>query len=244
MKKILISLENVNLKFRLHTQKSVSLKEVFANYLKKNKKPKIKEFHALKNINLNIHTGERLGIVGRNGSGKSSLLKTICKIYEPTSGKIKRDIKITPLLEAGAGFQLEFTGRENIYLSGAINGMTKEEIDKNIFEIIEFSEIGEFIDIPVKNYSTGMYMKLAFTIATSLNPEFLIIDELFNGGDFKFLKKGSKRLNQLIEKSQSMILVSHDHKMLKKLCNKFLWIEKGYIKQIGGKEVVDSYLSS
>ena len=117
MKNFLISLENVNLKFKLHSQKSSSLKEVFANSLKK-KKPRITEFHALKNINLNIKSGERLGIVGRNGSGKSSLLKTICNIYEPTSGRIKRNIKITPLLEAGAGFQVEFTGRENIYLNG------------------------------------------------------------------------------------------------------------------------------
>ena len=243
MKNFLISLENVNLKFKLHSQKSSSLKEVFANSLKK-KKPRITEFHALKNINLNIKSGERLGIVGRNGSGKSSLLKTICKIYEPTSGRIKRNIKITPLLEAGAGFQVEFTGRENIYLNGAINGMTKKEIEQNISEIIEFSEIGDFIDIPVKNYSTGMFMKLAFTIATSLNPEFLIIDELFNGGDFKFLKKGSERLNKLIEKSQSMILVSHDDKTLKELCNKFVWIDKGYIKKIGGDEVLNAYLQS
>tara|TARA_B100000212_G_scaffold336133_1_gene309051 strand:+ start:815 stop:1552 length:738 start_codon:yes stop_codon:yes gene_type:complete len=245
MNDIVLSLEKVHLKFKLHKQRSKSLKDTFSTFLSRKKIKNSKEqFHALNNINFNLKKGERLGIVGANGSGKSSLLKIICKIYEPSSGSVKSNLKITPLLEAGAGFQPEFTGRENIYLNGAINGMSRNEIEENINEIISFSEVGDFIDIPVKNYSTGMYMKLAFSISTALNPELLIIDELFVGGDFKFLKKGKDRIHKLINKSKSMILVSHDHETLRTLCNKFIWIENGIIKKIGNEEVLDFYLLS
>src|SRR4051812_18606610 len=179
-----ILIEDLSVLFRLHHDKNVSLKEKFSRALdKRYQPPPAKEFLALKNINLRIGHGERVGIVGHNGAGKSTLLKTICRIYTPTSGRITVRGAVAPLLEIGAGFQPEISGRENIYLNGAILGYPKEKLRTIEREVIEFTQLGDFIDTPVKYYSTGMYMKLAFAIATAVDPEILVLDEVFAGGD-------------------------------------------------------------
>ena len=244
MKQPILSVQNLNLKFRLYDYKNLSLKELASNFLNKRIKKSFKEFHALKDINFNLYAGDRLGIIGKNGSGKSTLLKAICKVYKPTSGKISSNIKITPLLEAGTAFNPEFTGRENIYLSGAIYGINRLKIRKNIKEIIRFSELEEFIDMPVKNYSTGMYMRLAFTTATAFDPEFLIIDEIFIGGDYKFIKKSQKRMKNFINSAKGMIMVSHRTEILKNLCNKFIWLENGCLVGSGDLSLIEKYENS
>lgn len=244
MKNIILSTQNINLKFRIYTHKNSSLKELISNLFNSRIDKSFRDFHALKNINLELFEGDRLGIIGKNGSGKSSLLKVISKVYEPTSGISKSNLKITPLLESQAAFNPEYTGRENVFLNGAISGLSRSKIKNSLEDIISFSEIGDFIDVPVKNYSTGMYMRLAFSSATSFKPELLIIDEIFLGGDHKFIKKGMKRLKKLINSSKGMIIVSHDLELLKEICNRFIWIDDGFIREEGGKSIIDKYLNN
>ena len=239
----IISCENVSLKFKLHKYKAKTLKESIIQLIRKNRVDDGQYFSALKNINFHLYEGDRIGIIGKNGCGKSTLLKTICRIYYPSEGRIIIRDKITPLLEAGAGFQPECTGRENIYLNGAINCYSNKQINKIFDQIVDFAEVRKFIDVPVKYYSTGMYMRLAFSLATALKPKILIIDELFVGGDYTFLEKGKKQINNLINSSKAMILVSHDQNLLRTLCNRFLWIENGSIIRSGDSNVLDEYLS-
>ena len=242
MKYPIISCENVSLKFKLHKYKSKTFKESILQFLNNKRVNDDEYFSALNNINFDLFEGDRIGIVGRNGSGKSTLLKTICRIYHPSEGRIVTRDKITPLLEAGAGFQPECTGRENIYLNGAINCYSKKMINEIFDEIVDFAEVRDFIDVPVKYYSTGMYMRLAFSLATALKPKILIIDELFVGGDYTFLEKGTSQLNNLINSSKAIILVSHDQSLLRRLCNRFLWIEKGTLISSGDSSILDEYL--
>ena len=244
MNKIILSLENINLNLKVSSHKDSSLKELFSNLFNSKIKKEVKDLHVLKDINLELSEGERLGIIGENGSGKSSLLKIISKVYEPSSGSIKCKLKVTPLLEAGTSFHPEYTGRENIFLNGAINGLSRKKIKNCLNEIIDFSGIKEFIDIPVKNYSTGMYTRLAFSAATAFSPELLIIDEIFVGGDYKFIEKAEIRLQNLVNNSNAMIVVSHNLELIKKICNRFIWIEKGLIKGNGDVSVLDQYLNS
>ncbi len=188
-----------------------------------------KEFWALKNINLSINKGQSLGLIGRNGSGKSTLLKIICKILYPTTGSVQVNGKVSSLLELGAGFIPDYTGRDNVYLNGSILGLSREEIDKRFDSIVEFSEIGEFIDQPVRNYSSGMYMRLAYSVAVSSNPEVLLIDEILAVGDSKFKEKGLNRILELKEKGTTIVFVSHSDAMIKKVCDRVVWLDKGLI---------------
>ena len=243
MNRPIISCENVNLKFKLHKYKVKTIKESIIKLFRKNKVDDEQYFSAIKNINFNLYEGDRIGIIGKNCCGKSTLLKTICRIYYPSEGRVIVRDKITPLLEAGAGFQPELTGRENIYLNGAINCYSKKKIEKIFDHIVDFAEVRKFIDVPVKYYSTGMYMRLAFSLATAFKPKILIIDELFVGGDYTFLEKGKKQINNLINSSKAMILVSHDQNLLRTLCNRFLWLENGSIIRSGDSNVLDEYLS-
>ena len=240
-----ISLKNVSLTFSLHKNSKSSLKEMFANAFRDKHKYHSKEsFSAIKNINLDIKHGDRLGIVGHNGAGKSSLLKLLCKIYEPTSGSIKINGKIAPLLEIGAGFNPELSGRDNIYLNGAILGYNKKYLKSIEREIIEFSELEEFIDTPVKYYSTGMYLKLAFSISTAVKPDILILDELFAGGDAEFISKAQIRMKSLIEDSNIMVFVSHQTELLLELCNRVIWIDHGRIIADGDPNlIISKYLN-
>ena len=237
-----VQIQNLSLNFRIYNDAMPSLKESFASFFSSKKKKGYSTFPALKNISISIGEGERIGIIGHNGAGKSTLLKSICRIYEPTSGTIKVDGKIAPLLEIGAGFHHEYTGRENIYLNGVILGSTYKELKKLEGEIIEFAGLQDFIDMPVKYYSTGMYMRLAFALATTVNPDILILDELFAGGDSDFIKKASARMAQLINDANVMILVSHDLGLLEKFCGRVIWLDHGEVRMDGdAKDILSKY---
>lgn len=239
-----ISVENLSIKFQIYHDKSPSLKNYFASLLKRGNKPAYSDFWAVKDVSLEIKAGERVGIVGRNGAGKSTLLKALCRIYEPSLGRIHVDGRVAPLLEIGAGFHPEFTGRENIYLNGSILGFTNYQLRAIEPEVIAFAELEEFIDTPVKYYSTGMYMRLAFSLATSVHPDILVLDEIFAGGDAGFIVKARARMHDMIDKANIMIMVSHDHKLVKALCNRVIWMDHGKLISDGTPEdIVERYLA-
>lgn len=242
MKKITV--DDLSLRFRMYHEGATSAKEYFANLFRTTKRATYSDFWALQNLSFSISDGERVGIVGRNGAGKSTLLKTICRIYEPSSGKVSVHGRIAPLLEIGAGFHPEFTGRENIYFNGTILGYSKEQLRAIEQEIIEFAELEEFIDTPVKYYSTGMYMRLAFSLATTVHPDILVLDELFAGGDAAFVKRGRERMYNMIDRASVMILVSHDQSLLRSLCERFIWLDHGKIVADGDFSVLDQYNAS
>lgn len=243
MSKILV--ENLSIKFRIYHDRSPSLKDYVSSFFRYRDKKLYSDFFALKKISFEINEGERVGIVGHNGAGKSTLLKTLCRIYEPSSGQIHVDGRIAPLLEIGAGFHPEFTGRENIYLNGAILGYSKHQIKSLEPEVIAFAELEEFIDTPVKYYSTGMYMRLAFSLATAVHPDILILDEMFAGGDASFVLKATSRLKQMIDRANIMVLVSHDMSLLRSFCNRVIWVDHGSIKENGLTEhIIDRYVAS
>lgn len=239
MKKI--EIDNVCLSFKSRARAAGTIKEFFAEIFYNKKSNDLSEVKTLKNISLDIYDGDRVGIIGKNGAGKSTLLKTIAGIYKPSSGRININGRVAPLLEVGAGFHPEFTGRENIYFNGALLGYTRSEIKQIEGEVLNFSGLESFADMPVKNYSTGMYMKLAFSLATTYHPDILILDELFVGGDFEFVRRGKKRINAMIDRSNVMVLVSHDSNLLRELCTKIVWIENGIIRDFGDCSLIDQY---
>lgn len=239
-----VNLSNVNLRFKFYDDKGATLKETFINKILGRKNNEKTEFWALNNINLQMSAGDRIGIIGNNGAGKSTLLKLITKIYEPTSGKVEVSGKVAPLIELGAGFNPELSGLENIYLNGAVMGFPKKEMAKQVEEIVKFAELEEFVHMPVKYYSTGMYMRLAFTIATQISPEVLIIDEVFAGGDINFVKKAEERMNKLIKNSQIVLMVSHSMGLVENNCNRVILLEKGQIVADGKpNEIIPLYES-
>ncbi len=230
---------NVTKVFKLYYDKPNTLKERIV-FWKKNKT----EVHkVLDNINLEIDKGETVALIGTNGSGKSTLLKLMTKIIYPTEGEIKIDGKLTSLLELGAGFHPDFTGRENIYFNASIFGLTASEIDKRVTQIIEFSELGDFIDSPVRTYSSGMYMRLAFSVAINVDAEILLIDEILAVGDQHFQEKCFNKLQELKDSGKTIVIVSHSLESVKKLCNRAIWINKGK-KEMDGKSnhVIEKYL--
>lgn len=238
-----IMIDDVSVNFRIYHDRSPSLKQFFADLFSRKKQATCTEFWAVKNISLEINSGDRVGIVGHNGAGKSTLLKAICRIYSPSEGKISVDGKIAPLLEIGAGFHPEFTGRENIYLNGSILGYNNQELKKLESGIISFAELEEFIDTPVKYYSTGMYTRLAFSVATAMKPEILILDEVFAGGDASFVHKATERIQSLIDAAKIIVFVSHDINIITRFCNRVIWLDHGKIKLDGETEfVVNKYL--
>ena len=240
-----IELKNLSIKFRAYHNNAPSIKDFFLNLFRGSKHHEHDDFWALKNISLQIKAGDRVGILGNNGAGKSTLLKTLCGVYQPSVGSLSLVGSIAPLLEIGAGFHPEFTGRENIYLNGAILGFTKKDLKKIEPEVIAFAQIEDFIDTPVKYYSTGMYMRLAFSLATAMKPNILVLDEIFAGGDAAFLNKAKKRMAELINQSDIMILVSHDHKLVQSLCNRVIWLDHGELVEDGVPEqVINKYLKA
>lgn len=239
-----IHVEDLSIKFRIYHDRSPSLKESFANIFKRNGQSAYSEFWAVKNLSFDIKAGDRVGIVGHNGAGKSTLLKALCRVYESSEGIVSVDGRIAPLLEIGAGFHPEFTGRENIYLNGSILGYSRQQLKKIEPEVIAFAELQEFIDTPVKYYSTGMYMRLAFTLATAMHPDILVLDEIFAGGDAAFMVKAQSRMHDLIDKANIMIMVSHDHLLVKSLCNRVLWLDHGRLIADGSPdEVIEQYVA-
>ena len=234
-----IEVKNMTKKFKLYYDKPGTLKErlVFWNHKKAETRT------VLDNINLEIKKGETVALIGVNGSGKSTLLKLMTKIIYPTSGTISTKGKLTSLLELGAGFHPDFTGRENIYFNAAIFGLTKQEIDARLQSIIDFSELGDFIDSPVRTYSSGMYMRLAFSVAINVDAEILLIDEILAVGDQHFQEKCFAKLEELAKSNMTIVIVSHSLGSIRKLCNRAIWINNGEVAMDGeASKVIDAYL--
>ncbi len=236
----MIVIDNVSMRFNLGIEKNNSLKQIFVEFLKGKKKDK-NQFWALKNIDINIKKGEVVGFIGSNGAGKSTLLKIIAGVMKPTKGKVKSYGNICPLIELGAGFDMELTARENIYLNGAVMGYTKKFIDSKFQNIVDFSELQEFLDVPLKNFSSGMIARLAFSISTIVEPEILIVDEILSVGDISFQEKCEKRMTAMMSGGTTVLYVSHSLESIKKICNKVIWLDHGVIKEIGGKKVCDNF---
>ena len=222
-----VKVENVGMRFNLSSEKVDDLKDFIIKKLKGN--IQYESFWALKNINLELEKGERLGIMGLNGAGKSTLLKIIAGVLKPTEGNVTVRGKIVPLLELGAGFEKQYTGAENIYLYGAMLGYSKEFIQSKYDEIVEFSELGEFINVPIKNYSSGMRSRLGFAIATVVEPDVIILDEVLSVGDAKFRKKCEARIQQMFDKGATVLFVSYSLPQVKRICDRAIILEHGQI---------------
>ena len=243
-REVMIDIENLTMEFKVSKDKIDTLKEYVIRTLKRNKKSK-KKIRVLDDISFKIYKGERMGILGFNGAGKSTLLKILAGIYKPTSGTIKTYGKIAPLLELGAGFDKNYTGENNIYLNGAFLSMTKDFIDSKYDEIVEFSELGEYIKYPVKNYSSGMRAKLGFSIATLVEPDILIVDEILSVGDIKFRKKSSEKIQEMMHEGVTVLLVSHSIEQIRNICDRCIWLENGKIVMEGeAGEVCNAYFES
>lgn len=243
MNKYAVEVENVSMKFNLGRYKINSFKEYLIRMLKK--EIEYDNFYALKDVSFKIEQGDAFAIVGRNGSGKSTLLKIISGIYRPTEGNLKINGSIAPLIELGAGFDMELTARENIFLNAAVLGYSKKFISERYDYILDFSELNEFEDVPLKNYSSGMLARLGFSIATLVKPDILIVDEILSVGDYAFQEKCEKKMDELTSGGTTLILVSHSIEQVKKICNHAVWIDKGELKAIGTvDEVADKYMSS
>lgn len=225
--KVVLKVDDVSMMFNLSKEKVDNLKEHVIKFLKR--ELHFQEFWALTDVSFELEEGDRLGILGFNGAGKSTLLKTIAGVLKPTKGSVTVDGKIVPLLELGAGFDSQYTGAENIYLYGAVLGYSRDFIREKYDEIVAFSELGEFIDVPLKNYSSGMKSRLGFAIATVMEPEILILDEVLSVGDAKFKKKSEKKIRDMFDKGVTVLFVSHSLEQVKRLCNKAIILDKGKI---------------
>ena len=241
MSKTAIEVDNVSMKFNLSREKVDSLKD----YIFKTIKREIQhnEFWALKNVSFSVEKGDRVGILGLNGAGKSTLLKVISGVFKPTEGHVDKHGKMVPLLELGAGFDPQYTGKENIYLYGAMLGYTKKFIDSKYDEIVEFSELQKFMDVPVKNYSSGMKSRLGFSIATVVEPKILILDEVLSVGDAKFRKKSEKKIMSMFDSGVTVLFVSHSLEQVQRLCNKAMILEKGKLIAYGDIDPISEQYS-
>jgi ABC-type polysaccharide/polyol phosphate transport system ATPase subunit len=240
----MIKVENVIMKFNLGIEAS-SIKEKFISFFdKKRRTPKSKnELIALNDVSFDVKKGEVIGIIGSNGAGKSTLLKVISGVMKPTKGKVTVNGVISPMIELGAGFDNELTARENIYLNGAILGYSKKFLDEKFDEIVEFSELRDFLDVPVKNFSSGMTAKLAFSIATIVNPEILIVDEILSVGDMRFQEKSKGKMMEMIKGGTTVLYVSHSIQSIMDLCDRVIWIEHGVVQKIGeAKPICKEYV--
>lgn len=236
MREIAIKVNNVSMRFRLTHEKVETLKEYIIRFVKRDLR--YSEFTALKSVSFEVYKGERLGIIGHNGAGKSTLLKLISGVMKPTEGNILVNGSIAPLLELGAGFDPEFSGAENIYLNGAILGKSKEFLEEKYNEIVEFADLGEFINTPLKNYSSGMRAKLGFAIASQIDPDILIVDEVLGVGDQAFRKKSFNKMKELMNSYRTVILVSHNLRYIEEFSERVIWLHQGEIKEIGEPRTV------
>ncbi len=241
MAKELLRVEHVGMKFNLSKERVDDLREYLIRMLT-GKKLERDEFWALKDVSFSLHEGERIGILGLNGAGKSTLLKVIAGVFKPTEGKVIRNGKIVPLLELGAGFDKNYTGRENIYLYGSVLGYSRSYMDAKYDQIVKFSGLGEFIDVPIKNYSSGMKSKLGFAIATIAEPEILILDEVLSVGDRKFRKKSERRILDMMENGTAVLFVSHSLAQVQRICNKAMILDHGQLVAFGDvDEIAELY---
>lgn len=231
-----IIVDNVSMKFNLSKEKVDSLKDYIIESIKK--EIKYDEFWALQNVSFTVEKGDRVGILGLNGAGKSTLLKVIAGVFKPTEGSVTKHGKMVPLLELGAGFDQQYTGKENIYLYGAMLGYSKEFIDEKYDEIVKFSELKDFIDVPIKNYSSGMKSRLGFSIATVVSPKILILDEVLSVGDAKFRKKSEKKVLSMFDSGVTVLFVSHSLAQVQRICNKAMILEKGKLIAYGDIDTI------
>ena len=241
MSKTAIEVDNVSMKFNLSREKVDSLKDYIFKTIKR--EVQYNEFWALKNVSFSVEKGDRVGILGLNGAGKSTLLKVISGVFKPTEGHVDKHGKMVPLLELGAGFDPQYTGKENIYLYGAMLGYTKKFIDSKYDEIVEFSELQKFMDVPVKNYSSGMKSRLGFSIATVVEPKILILDEVLSVGDAKFRKKSEKKIMSMFDSGVTVLFVSHSLEQVQRLCNKAMILEKGKLIAYGDIDPISEQYS-
>lgn len=226
-----VECSDVGVTFNMSKEKLSSLKEYFLGFVKG--KLMFEEFKALENVTFQVEKGDVFGIVGFNGAGKSTLLKIISGILSPSNGSVIVRGSIAPLIELGAGFDMELTARENIFLNGAVLGFNKKYIQEHFDDIVEFSEMEDFLDVPMKNYSSGMVARIGFSIATSTKPDILIVDEILGVGDFKFQEKCEQRINELMSGGTTVLVVSHSLGQIEKLCKHAMWLEHGKVKMIG-----------
>ena len=227
----MIEVNNVSMAFRMDINRPSGLKDWVVNFA--TGKRDIREFRALSGVSFTVEKGEVIGIIGRNGSGKSTLLKIISGIYKPTGGSVTLGGNVVPMLELGSGFDQELTGYENIFLNGAILGYTEKYLREKLDDIITFSELGDFINMPIKTYSSGMMMRLAFSVATVVNPEILIVDEILAVGDEFFQKKSFARMQELMSGGTTVLFVSHNLDQMRKMCSRVVWLDSGHIRMAG-----------
>ena len=237
----MIKVEDVSMKFNLGIEKNFSLKLFFINMFKPKKKDEKKgneDLWALKHVNFEVERGEVVGFVGGNGAGKSTLLKVVSGVMKPTEGKITVAGNICPMIELGAGFDMDLTARENIYLNGSILGYSREFIDQKFDEIVSFSELQDFLEVPVRNFSSGMVARLAFSIATQVDPEILIVDEILSVGDLNFQQKSEAKMRSMITGGTTVLYVSHSIDSIRSLCDKVVWLDHGKVVMSGNTEKV------
>ncbi len=232
----MIEVNNVSMRFRMANDRINSIKEYLVQLLRG--KVQYKEFEALKSVSFNIQRGEVVGLIGHNGAGKSTTLKVISGVLQPSEGNVIVRGNIAPMLELGSGFDFDMTGKENIYLNGAILGYSEEFLNSKYDEIVEFSEVGEFINVPLRNYSSGMITRLAFSIATVIEPEILIVDEVLSVGDATFQKKSHARMMELMHGGTTVLFVSHNMRQIRNMCNRVVWLENGQVQMVGETEPV------
>lgn len=236
----MIEVQDVSMRFRMADDRVFSLKEFVTKGLRG--QIKTRDFWALKGVSFDVYQGEVMGVIGNNGAGKSTILKVISGILKPTGGSIRCKSSVVPMLELGSGFDLDLTGRENIFLNGAILGYSEEFLQKKFDEIVAFSELGEFIDVPIRNYSSGMMMRLAFSVATVVNPQILIVDEILAVGDENFQRKSRARMLELMSGGTTVLFVSHSINQIREMCDRVVWLDHGQVRMLGeSKQVCDAY---
>lgn len=236
-----VDVEDLTIRFNLASEKVDNLKEYVIKMIKH--ELMFQEFLALKHVNLKVKSGEAWGLIGTNGSGKSTLLKACCGILKPYTGTVTTRGKIAPLIELGAGFDMNMTARENVFLNGTVLGHSRKFMEEHFNEIIDFAELQDFLDVPIKNFSSGMQARLGFAIATMVRPDILVVDEILSVGDYRFQQKCYKRMEEMLSNGTTLLYVSHDVKSVRKLCDHAIWLDKGDVRMSGlVKEVTDEYI--
>lgn len=251
MEDIMISVQNVSMRFNLGIEKNFSIKQAFVEAFDANKrkekaeKKKQNDFWALNNVSFDVKRGEVVGLIGNNGAGKSTMLKIVAGVYKPTEGKVLSYGNICPMIELGAGFDMDLTARENIFLNGAVMGYGEEFLKSKYEDIVEFSELKDFMEVPVKNFSSGMSARLAFSVATVVDPEILIVDEILSVGDIAFQAKSEAKMLSMIGGGTTVLYVSHSIKSIQKLCDRVVWLDHGNVVKIGEpKKICEEYVAS
>jgi ABC-2 type transport system ATP-binding protein/lipopolysaccharide transport system ATP-binding protein len=238
-----VNFDKVGVRYRIPSERISSFKEYSIRWIQR--KVTHRDFWALRDVNLSVDRGETFGLIGPNGAGKSTLLKLIARVFKPTSGRVVVRGQVAPLLEFGAGFHPELTGRENIYLNGALLGFSRQEMEEKFKGIVDFAELWDFIDVPLRTYSSGMWARLGFAVATDVDADILLVDEVLSVGDESFQRKSSTRMQEFRDRGTSSVLVSHNMDMIIKMCDRTAWLDHGQIKAVGKtSEVVQAYLKN